>query len=605
MTAKLIALIAALASGQAVAAGPWDSNILPPAPPWKGASERLVVRQDNPWITPSEMSGLTRTPSYGETRAWLERLDAASPLIRLETYGKSPEGRDLILVIASQDGEALEPAKPVFLAQAGIHAGEIDGKDAGLMLLRDIAFGGKQGLIDHVNLAFVPMVNPDGHERSSRFSRPNQRGPEEQGWRTTAWNLNLNRDYGKLDSPEIRGMIGLVQRFDPALYMDIHVTDGIDYQYDITFGFEGYDGRFARSRAIGAWLDSRFRPAAEKALTAAGHIPGQLVFAVDDRAPRQGLGIGPSPLRFSTGYGDAAHVPTVLVENHSLKPYRQRVLGTYVLLEATLKALAADPGGAAIAKAQDRAMRPAAIPTAWKVNDRPTGEADFRAIAYETYPSPASGRDEIRWLGRPDGIWKMPLFDSHPAISLTPAAAWWVPASRSDIIERLRRHGVAMETLAAPRTLSLEMAHLDSAKLGGRVNEGRAPMEAGPARWKQEAVTLPAGSVRVATDQPLGTLASLLLDPASEESFLAWGFFPEILQRTEYIEGYAIAPLAERMLAVDPALKSAFEAKLAADPAFAADPDARLGWFYDQTPYRDARYRLYPVGRETASAAGQ
>jgi hypothetical protein len=603
MTAKLIALIAALAYVDAGAAGPWDGDILPPAPPWKGASERLVASPDNPWITPSESTGLTRTPSYDETRAWLERLDAASPLIRLETYGRSPEGRDLILVIASQDGEALDPAKPVFLAQAGIHAGEIDGKDAGMMLLRDIAFGGKKGLLDHVNLVFAPMVNPDGHERSSRFSRPNQRGPQEQGWRTTAQNLNLNRDYGKLDSPEIQGMIGLVQRFDPALYMDIHVTDGVDYQYDITFGFEGYDGRFAHSKAIGAWLDNSFRPAAEKALTEAGHIPGQLIFAMDDRAPRQGLSIVPSPLRFSTGYGDVAHVPTVLVENHSLKPYRQRVLGAYVLLEATLKALAADPKGAAQARAQDRAMRPAAIPTAWKVNDKPSGEADFKAIAYETYPSPASGRDEIRWLGRPDGIWKMPLFGGQAQISLTPARAWWVPASRSDLIERLRRHGVVLETLAAPRTLTLEMAHLDSAKLGGRVSEGRVPMAAGPARWTTRTVSLPAGSVRVPIDQPLGVLASLLLDPASDESFLVWGFFPEILQRTEYIEGYAIAPLAERMLAADPALKSAFEAKLDADPAFAADPDARLGWFYDQTPYSDARYRLYPVGRETA--AGQ
>jgi murein tripeptide amidase MpaA len=602
MTAKLIALIAALASGQAVAAGPWDGDILPPAPPWKGASERLVARPDNAWITPSEVSGLTRTPSYEATRAWLEKLDAASPLIRLETYGKSPEGRDLILVIASQDGESLDPVKPVFLAQAGIHAGEIDGKDAGMMLLRDIAFGGKKSLLDHVNLVFVPMVNPDGHERSSRFSRPNQRGPQEQGWRTTAQNLNLNRDYGKLDSPEIQGMIGLVQRFDPALYMDIHVTDGVDYQYDITFGYEGYDGRFAHSKAIGAWLDRTFRPAAEKALTAAGHIPGQLVFAIDDRAPRLGLSIGPSPLRFSTGYGDVAHMPTVLVENHSLKPYRQRVLGTYVLLEATLKALAADPKGAAQAKAQDRAVRPAAIPTAWKVNDKPSGEADFRAIAYETYPSPASGRDEIRWLGRPDGIWKMPLFDGQAKISLTPAEAWWVPASRADLIERLRRHGVAMQTLAAPRTLTLEMAHLDQAKMSGRVSEGHVPMEAGPARWIARTVTLPAGSVRVPIDQPLGALASLLLDPASDESFLAWGFFPEILQRTEYIEGYAIAPLAERMLAADPALKAAFEAKLAADPAFAADSEARLGWFYSKTPYSDGRYRLYPVARETLSA---
>ena len=110
--------------------------------------------------------------------------------------------------------------------------------------------------------------------------------------------------------------------------------------------------------------------------------------------------------------------------------------------------------------------------------------------------------------------------------------------------------------------------------------------------------TFPVGSVRVPTDQPLGDIVVLLLEPQSSESFFAWGLFPEVLSRVEYIEGYAIAPLAETMMAADPALKAEFEAKLAAEPAFAADPDARLQWFYERTPFYDERYRLYPVARE-------
>ena len=110
--------------------------------------------------------------------------------------------------------------------------------------------------------------------------------------------------------------------------------------------------------------------------------------------------------------------------------------------------------------------------------------------------------------------------------------------------------------------------------------------------------TFPVGSVRVPTDQPLGDIVVLLLEPQSSESFFAWGMFPEVLSRVEYIEGYAIAPLAEAMMAADPALKAAFEAKLAAEPAFAADGDARLQWFYERTPFHDDRFRLYPVGRE-------
>ena len=215
--------LAALAVAGAAAAQPWATDTMPPAPKWSGKSEALVVEPDDPWITPSERSGLTTTPSYAETRAWLDRLDAASPLVRVTVFGKSAEGRDLLAVFVSKDPlegpePKFDPKKPILLAQAGIHAGEIDGKDAGLMLLRDIALRGKDGLLDRANLIFIPIFNADGHERTSRYSRPNQRGPEIQGWRTTAQNLNLNRDYTKLDTPEMRALIGLLRTRDPALY---------------------------------------------------------------------------------------------------------------------------------------------------------------------------------------------------------------------------------------------------------------------------------------------------------------------------------------------------------------------------------------------------
>jgi hypothetical protein len=104
--------------------------------------------------------------------------------------------------------------------------------------------------------------------------------------------------------------------------------------------------------------------------------------------------------------------------------------------------------------------------------------------------------------------------------------------------------------------------------------------------------------VRVPTDQPLGDIVVLLLEPQSSESFFAWGMFPEVMSRVEYIEAYAIAPLADKMMAADPALKAEFEAKLAGDAAFAADPQARLAWFYERMPFYDDHYLLYPVGRE-------
>jgi murein tripeptide amidase MpaA len=143
---------------------------LPPAPEWRGASENLIVGGDHPWITPAEANGFTSTPSYAETRAWLERLAAASPLVRIETFGRSPQGRELIVVFATANDGELDPDKRTLFVQCGIHPGEIDGKDAGMMLLRDIAFGAKRDLLDSVNLVFVPIFSVDGHEYASQFS---------------------------------------------------------------------------------------------------------------------------------------------------------------------------------------------------------------------------------------------------------------------------------------------------------------------------------------------------------------------------------------------------------------------------------------------------
>jgi hypothetical protein len=597
-TLALALLLALAAGGAAAQPDPRWADILPPAPPWKGASGRLVAPAGDPWISPIEQTGFRTTPSYEATLAYLRKLAGASDLIRLERIGETPEGRELVVVVASKDRGRLDPKKPVVLAQAGIHGGEIDGKDAGLMLLRDIARRGKADLLDGANFLFVPVFNADGHENASPYSRPNQRGPEAQGFRTTAQNINLNRDYTKLDAPEMQAMLGLIARYDPDLYLDLHVTDGTDYVHDITFAFPGWHGRYARSPKSGEWLDRRLRPALDQALTRAGHSPAPYLDAVDGDAPEKGFNIGADTARFSTGFGDLHRIPTVLVETHSLKPYRQRVLGTYVLLEAALRAAAADADDLNAARAADRALRKDQVVLAWKPRTEPVDSFAFRPIRRETWRSEASARDEVRWTGRPGPVIKVPVFGSDPDVVVAAPAAYWVPAHKAEVIDRLRRHGLAMEILKAPRTVEVEVTRLVSPKPQPAM-EGRVPLSAGDYVTERRTVTYGPGSVRVSTDQPLGELASILLEARSPDSFLAWGFFPEILQRTEYIEGYAIAPLADRMLKADPALAAQFRAKLAADPAFAADADARLRWFYERTPFFDRRYLVYPVGRET------
>ncbi len=596
-------LVLALATS-APAATPQE--FLPPALPWHGASEALMAPPDHPWITPAEKSRLLDSPNYDATVDYLKKLCAATPLLTLREFGRTPQGRALHVVVATKEKSATPDGlraggKPTLLAQAGIHAGEIDGKDAGLMLLRDIAFGGKSPLLDRANFLFIPILNADGHERSSEWTRPNQRGPVHMGWRTTAQNLNLNRDYVKADAPEMRALLGLLNAWQPSLYYDLHVSDGMDYQYDITYTYHGFEGAPAWSPQSAVWLDRTLHPAVSAALKSQGHIPLNIyIDPVDRQDFTQGIGTGHASPRLSHGYGDLRHVPTVLVETHSLKPYPQRVLGTYVLLAATLDVLGRDGAKLQAAIAADQATRPAELPVTWVDGGRKRA-LDFLGVESVVYDSPASGRKEVRWLGRPQTFSNLPVLTDQPGKLVKRPLAYWVPVAKPDVIDRLKLHGVRVETLPAAKTLAVEMVRLVDPQpktgAGGATFEARHTLKYGT-KSESRTETFPAGSVRVPTDQPLGDLAIAILDPASDDSLLAWGFFNEILQRTEYIEGYVIAPLAEKMLADDPTLKAEFAAKLAVDEKFARDPQARLTWFYARSKFYDERYLLYPVGIE-------
>jgi murein tripeptide amidase MpaA len=598
LAATMVALASPLSHADAA---PASTAILPPELPWQGASQALALPADHPWATPAEISGLTRTPRYEETMAWLRRLVDASPLLAMESLGKSPEGRDIWVVIASKE-QAFTPAamratgKPVLFAQAGIHPGEIDGKDAGMMLLRDMTvLGSKSDLLEQAHVLFVPIFSVDGHERYSAYTRVNQRGPVEGGWRSNARNLNLNRDYTKADTLEMQHMLTALRRWQPDLYLDMHVTDGADYQYDITYG---YNTSTYYSPAIGAWLEQVADPAIAKDLTAMGHKPGTLYQVRDYQDPGKGIFSWWAEPRFSNGYGDVIHLPTILLENHSLKPFHQRVLGTYVFLESTIRLLGREASALREATAQDRALRREQLTLAWTLLDEPRKTIDMEAVRWEHVDSPITGVKQIRYTGEPVSMTVPYLEMTKPGPTVSRPAAYLIPPAYTEVIDRLELHGIALERLASAEERKVEMYRIVDPQLGRSTFEGRVMVTAEfAAQTRTEA--FPAGTVRVSTDQPLGTLAMILLEPAGPDSFFHWGFFHEVLQGTEYIEAYIIEPTARAMLEADPALRAEFEQKLANDADFAGNPGARLRFFYERTPYYDERHLLYPVARET------
>ena len=587
-------------------------RILPPDIPWSGKSLAFAVAANDPWATPFEASGMQHTPPYSETVAYLQRLAAARPeLIRLVTLTEpTDEGRPLVMAVVSTSADKSAAGlrasgKPTVYVQAGIHAGEANGKDAGLMMIRDMTVRGNQkALLDKVNLLFVPTINADGDMRYGKYGRINQNGPTETGWRVNSRNLNLNRDFTKLDSPEIRNVARVLNEYDPDFFIDTHSTDGVNYRYDVTYCNNGMGWSPNATR----WMDEVMTPTVYATLRQYGHEPNVCISMNDNEDPSKGYYPYYTDLaRFSNQYADVRGTPGILVELHALKPYPQQVLGNYVLYQSIFERVAANRDSLRAAIEADRKLRPEKVTLTWKEAEGKPQVVDFKGVKYEKVASPITGDKIMRWTNQPQD-YKLPITPlTAPDLVVPRPKAYVVPAQWHDVIERMKVHGIQMTTLDKPTSYDVTVYRLEDVKLGTPFEpdresadkipgyEGRLLVSSKPVP-QQRRVTYPAGSVVIDPNQRLGTLAMVLLEPESPDSFLHWGFFNANLTSAEAPEAYVMEPMARRMLAESPALRKAFEARLKSDKKFAADRSARLNWFYERTPFADSNRYLYPVG---------
>lgn len=585
------------------------------------------------WATPAESSGYRTTPRYDETMAYLRRLAAAAPRqLKLERFGRSGEGRDLWAAVVSRDGVS-DPAalrrepgpggRPVLLVQNAIHAGEMDGKDASLALLREILVTGTLArLVDRAVLVVIPIYNVDGHERFGRHNRINQNGPEEAGWRTTGINLNLNRDYLKADTVEARAFLRLFTRWRPDFVMDNHVSDGADYQYDTTYQFNTGPDVFP---PLSDWLLRKAEPHLVKSVSDAGPVIGPYLTFVDPNDPARGSLAAQDTPRFSTGYMVLQNRPGLLVEMHMLKDYRTRVRGNYELQRAVLELVSRDADellginrdadAATIAAPRQPGAR---VPLRLEATGR-TEPFSFLGYRSRHALSEVSGTRRVEYT-------KVPLtFDLPRQTELrvthevTVPAAYIVPAPWTAVIDVLAAHGLALRKTREAWSGEVDTYRCDTVSWSARPFEGRnvvslterPPLETsgafllaaesapppGRCRPVRERLSFPAGSVVVPMDQRAAKVAVHFLEPEAPDSAVAWGFFNAIFEQKEAGEPYVLETLAREMMARDPALKAEFEAKVVAEPAFAASPDARLDFFFRRSPWWDPQQGRYPVGR--------
>ena len=562
-----------------------------------------------PLTTVAEQSGFVRTGRYDEVTRLCAAFPAAFPgRARCVTFGVTPEGREMKALVLSDDGtlepsQARERNRPVILAQGGIHAGEIDGKDAGLLLARELLEGKvEKGALAAGTLVFVPVFNVDGHERWGTHNRPNQRGPVEGGWRTTAQNLNLNRDYVKADAPEMRAMLGLLQQWDPVLYVDLHVTDGAKFQHDVAVLV---DPALAGPAPLQSAAKVLQRALMER-LTRAGHLPLDFYpsFEVDDD-PSSGFAAGMAPPRFSQPYWALHNRLGMLVETHSWKDYRTRVRATHdvlagILAEARTNASLWRKAGLEVDAAVARG--PGEVALAFDNTDEKR-TIDFLGYHYTRAPSAVSGTLRTSYDESRPEVWKVPLLPAvKPALVVSaPKAGYVVPAGYAALVRpRLLAHGVAFSVVAAAEARDVEVFRATKVTFGARPYEGRMTAKAEGA-WARERRTLEPGALFVSVNQPLGRLVMHLFEPAAPDSFVSWGDLNTAFEQKEYMESYVAEEVAERALR-DPKVAAEFAAALK-DPELQKNPAQRLDFFYRRHPSWDERKDLIPILRVDAPPA--
>jgi Zinc carboxypeptidase len=562
------------------------------------------------WQTYAERTEYRKTPPYQDTIEYSQRLADASPLIRFEAFGKSGEGRDLPLLIAAQ-GETFTPesaktaGKAVILIQACIHSGEPDGKDAGLALLRDIAIlKTHPTLLDRVVILFIPIYNCDGHERSSPYNRINQNGPEDMGWRATTTNQNLNRDYMKADTPETRSWLALWNKWNPDLFIDCHVTDGADYQYNITYQFEHHSGV---APSVLAWerevIDGKVFPATE----ATGNLLSWYLEFIDNRYLTRGIRDFNGSPRFSTGYVPLRNRPGVLIETHMLKDYKSRVVGTYDFLRFTLEEVNRDPEKLLKAGRDADAVTMSMADTYDPAREYPldfeltetSRPFNFKGLEHHTELSEVSGAVRVVFGKKPLNL-TVPMYDTFRVTrSASPPVAYIVPVQWTDVIEVMQHHGLIMERTNGPKEIDVESYRFSDVHWAPAPFEGRF-ITSLKTELVRERRRYPKDSVIVTLRQPLARVAINLLEPDAPDSLIRWGFFHAIFEQKEYGESYVLEQLARDMLERDPELRKEFEERLANDPEFVSRPHERLQFFYCRSPYWDPFMNLYPVGRIVA-----
>jgi len=491
--------------------------------------------------TTAEATDYAATSTYADVLAFVRDLQKLSPLVRVETMATSTEGRAIPLLVIGKpvpdDPLAVRYDKRVVVYfQANIHAGEVEGKEATLMLARDIVLDPKLPYLDKIVLLIAPIFNADGNDKMDPANRRGQVGPERgSGVRQNGQNLDLNRDAMKLESPEMRGLVrNVLGRWDPLLLVDCHTTDGSFHQEPVTYSWPLCpDGdpavlQYARDKmlpAVGAALQKKY-----------GTLSVPYGDPMDFRDMEKGWQTFGHEPRYMTNYVGLRDRLSVLIENYNYADFRTRVAGNYHMLQALLdycwanavelQRLVAD----ADARTVQRGLAPSEADTfGVDIEVRPLpGKVTILGYEMEA-PNPAAGGGggpfpRMRPTDRKK-TYVVPYYADFVAKrTVRLPYAYLIPLAATDVPDKLRQHGIAVERLTAPATFETEAFRITEIKGAERLYQGHRT-DTVKGEYAVEKREFPSGTFLVRTAQPLGRLAAYLLEPESDDGLLVWNFF--------------------------------------------------------------------------------
>lgn len=547
-----------------------------------------------------EKSNGTETATYQETIQFYTNLADSYREISIREIGETDSGEPLHIVIYNptevhNDFNLLRDKNRIMLINNGIHPGESDGIDATMMLYRDLV----QGKIEapkHTILVTIPIYNVGGSLNRNSVTRTNQNGPKEYGFRGNARNYDLNRDFIKCDTKNARTFAEIYHLVQPDVFIDNHVSNGADYQYTLTHLFTQHNKLGGH---MGAYLHLEMMPKLEQKLAEKDWdiTPYVNVF---NRTPDKGFSQFMDSPRYSTGYTTLFNTLGMMVETHMLKPYKQRVEGTYELMKSMIEITEEDAEKIAeLRNIQQNMWKPGdTYPIAWTVDTTKSTTLQFKGYEGEMIPSELTGAQRLKY-DRSKPFTKEVNYQNFfvATDSVNIPKAYVIPKGWYTIIDLLKLNKVELTQLEKDTTLTVDSYKIDDYKTRTSPYEGHYLHYNVKVKTSKENITFRQGDYLVNTNQKTMRYLIETLEPTTPDSFFNWNFFDTILQQKEGFSPYVWEDRAKQVLRENPRLQIEYNIKISYDEEFANNWFAQLEWLHKKSKHYEKAHLQYPVYR--------